>query len=62
MFEKGGRTSGYRYLPNKVRFELMQKAKEAAADNEATFSTCREGFSNETGIFCDGSHLAEKKL
>jgi DNA repair photolyase len=61
MFEKGSWTSGYRYLPNMVRFELMQKVKEASTENGATFSTCREGFSNEIGTFCDGSHLTEKE-
>jgi DNA repair photolyase len=62
MFEKGGWTSGSRYLPNRVRFELMQKVKKAATENGTTFSTCREGFSNEAGVCCDGSHLTEKVL
>lgn len=61
MFEKGGWTRGSRYLSNKVRFELMQKTKEAATECGATFSTCREGFHNEIGVYCDGSHLTEKK-
>lgn len=60
MFEKGGWVSGCRYLPYEVRFELMQKAKVAAAESRATFSTCREGFSSEIGVCCDGSHLAGK--
>lgn len=61
MFEKGGWTNGCRYLPKNVRFGLMRKTKEAATLCKATFSTCREGFSNEIGVFCDGSHLAEKR-
>lgn len=61
MFEKGDWTSGYHYLPNKVRLELMQKIKEAATERGATFSTCREGFPSDVGISCDGSHLTEKK-
>ena len=60
MFEKGSWTSGCRYLPNKVRFELMQRTKEAATESGASFSTCREGFSNEIGVCCDGSHLIGK--
>jgi DNA repair photolyase len=62
MFGKGGWTSGCRYLPSRVRFELMQKFKNAATESGATFSTCREGFPNEVGVFCDGSHLTEKGL
>ena len=62
MFDKGSWTSGCRYLPDKVRFELMQKTKDAATESGATFSTCREGFSNEFGVRCDGSHLTGKML
>ena len=62
MFDKGSWTSGCRYLPDKVRSELMQKTKEAATESGATFSTCREGFSNEFGVRCDGSHLTGKML
>lgn len=61
MFEKGDRTSGYHYLPKKVRLELMQKIKEAATERGATFSTCREGFPGDIGVSCDGSHLTKKK-
>ncbi len=62
MFEKGSRICGSRYLPEQVRFALMQKIKEAATKNGATFSTCREGFSKDPGVCCDGSHLARKKM
>ena len=62
MFDKGSWTCGCRYLPDKVRFELMQKTKEAATESGATFSMCREGFSNEFGVRCDGSHLTGKML
>jgi DNA repair photolyase len=62
MFEKGSWTSGCHYLPKDVRFELMQRTKEAATERGASFSTCREGFSNDFGICCDGSHLIGKML
>lgn len=61
MFEKGSRISGSRYLPEDIRFALIQKMKKAATKNGATLSTCREGFSNDPGVCCDGSHLARKK-
>jgi DNA repair photolyase len=57
VFEKGSWMSGCRYLPKRVRLELMQKIKEAASKSGTTFATCREGLSNEVGACCDGSHL-----
>jgi DNA repair photolyase len=61
MFEKGSLIGGSRYLPEEVRFALIQKMKKAATKNGATFSTCREGFSKDPGVCCDGSHLTRQK-
>jgi DNA repair photolyase len=57
--EKGVRLGGYRYLPAGQRANLMQRMKKIALENGITFSTCREGFCNDGGVCCDGSHLAQ---
>lgn len=62
MFERGGRISSSRYLPEEIRFALMQRVRKAAAELGAKFSTCREGFSKEPGVCCDGSHIIRRKL
>lgn len=59
LLEKGVRLGGYRYLPVDRRADLMQRMRKAALENGITFSTCREGFCNDDGICCDGSHLAQ---
>jgi DNA repair photolyase len=60
LLEKGNQMGGCRYLPEEIRAHLMQRVKRAALKNSITFSSCREGFSREHGICCDGSHLAIK--
>lgn len=60
MFERSSRRSGYRYLPEEVRIELMARMKKAAFENSVTFSTCREGLSRDPEVYCDGSHLISK--
>jgi DNA repair photolyase len=62
LFERGSRISGSNYLPEEVRFALIQEIKKAAAELGATVSTCREGFSKEPGVCCDGSHLIRREL
>jgi DNA repair photolyase len=60
LFEKGNKVGGARYLPRELRAALMKRVKGAALDRGVTFSSCREGFSLDPGMCCDGSHLAKK--
>lgn len=57
-FEYGERHHNSRYLPLKIRLELMRKVKKACDENGFTFASCREGMERmATGPSCDGSHL-----
>jgi DNA repair photolyase len=56
-FEKGERISGYHYLPEEIRFNLMKKLKELTESNNMKFGTCREGLSQLNSATCDGSWL-----
>lgn len=61
-FEEGVKISGVRYLPKKLRFELMKMVREYVDAYGLTFSSCREGFSNlQTSATCDGTHLIPSK-
>lgn len=55
-FEKGELYRSSRYLPEKIRKEMLKIIKDEAERRGLTFAACREGFFN-TGVGCDGSHL-----
>jgi len=47
-----------RYLPSRLREELLRGLKEIVEDYGMTYATCREGLRKmHTGETCDGSHL-----
>ena len=57
-FDEGEQISNYRYLPTKLRFELMKKIRDICDSYGISFATCREGFTHlHTSKTCDGSHL-----
>lgn len=60
LLKKGDKVGGARYLPKEMRATLIKLVKRAALEKCITFSSCREGFSQEQEICCDGSHLAAK--
>lgn len=61
-FEQGKRHHNSRYLPRKIRFQLMKAVRNACSRNNVTFASCREGLQElSTGESCDGSHLIPKK-
>jgi DNA repair photolyase len=61
-FEQGERHHNSRYLPRKIRLQLMKAVREACDRTQITFASCREGLQElSTGASCDGSHLIIKK-
>jgi DNA repair photolyase len=56
-FEQGERISGARYLPKKLRLNLLNQVKEYVEDAGMTFGVCREGLDLSSAKSCDGSHL-----
>lgn len=49
-----------RYLPKKMRYEIMENVSELADEHGMEFAMCREGFQRlQTAKSCDGSHLLE---
>jgi DNA repair photolyase len=59
LYLEGRFIQGYRYLPEKLRYELMQKVKEHTEENDMTFGSCREGFARLNSAPCDGSTYVE---
>ncbi|MGB3920078.1 SPL family radical SAM protein [Methanothrix sp.] len=57
LYSQGEKISGSRYLPRNLRRDILAEVRAYAHKAGITFSTCREGFSPDTGICCDGSHL-----
>ena len=57
-FHGGQKMGGSTYLPKKIRFSLMKKAKVLAEEYNLKFGCCREGFSLNTAI-CDGSWVVK---
>ncbi len=55
-FERGELHRSSRYLPEKIRREMLKSIKDEAERRGLTFAVCREGLFN-TGVSCDGSHL-----
>jgi DNA repair photolyase len=60
-FRDGAVRSGYRYLPEDLRFKLMKRVADLAGKYEMRFGTCREGFSSLNTAVCDGSWMMNKK-
>ncbi|ASJ01700.1 SPL family radical SAM protein [Thermococcus gorgonarius] len=55
LYEEGERVGGYYYLPQRIRFEILQKAEKEILKRGITFGSCREGYRSYPT--CDGSHL-----
>ena len=58
-FSDGERVGRSTYLPRKLRFSLMKKAKKLAEEHNLKFGCCREGFSLNSAV-CDGSWATKK--
>lgn len=58
-FEKGEVHHSSRYLPEKIRREILKRIKDEAESRGLTFAVCREGLFN-TKVSCDGSHLIKE--
>lgn len=56
-FEEGERLQGSRYLPKKLRSDMLKQVKELVLEKGMTFGICREGLNLTTAETCDGSHL-----
>jgi len=57
-FEKGEIIHGYRYLPKKLRYDMLKTLASIVNDEGLSFAVCREGFTElNTGESCDGTHL-----
>lgn len=57
-WEQGEKVGGTRYLPVKLRKQLLSRVRDAVVAEGVTFSICREGLSElDMGPTCDGSHL-----
>lgn len=57
-FKEGERHKSGRYLPAKLRRELLLRVREACEEVGLTFSCCREGMRElNTAPSCDGTHL-----
>jgi DNA repair photolyase len=54
--------SGYRYLPEALRFRLMKRVSELAEKYGMRFGTCREGFGRLNTGACDGSWLLNEEI
>lgn len=61
-FSQGERHRRSWYLPQKLRLELMSRARVACDKHGLTFATCREGMPElTTAATCDGSHLTARQ-
>jgi DNA repair photolyase len=60
-FQEGVLRSGYRYLPEALRFRLMERVGELAGKYGMRFGTCREGFNRLNTAVCDGSWLLNEE-
>lgn len=47
------------YLPEKMRFQILEALRKACKEYDMSFGTCREGLKSEKS--CDGSHLARSR-
>ena len=56
LFEEGDNIQNSRYLPKRLRFEILGMVKKMCEKYDISFATCREGFELQAKS-CDGSHL-----
>jgi DNA repair photolyase len=56
-FQEGVMKAGYRYLPEGLRLELMEKVGGLVRKHGMRFGTCREGLTRLNTAVCDGSWL-----
>lgn len=61
-FRDGVVRSGCRYLPEALRFRLMERVGELAGKYGMQFGTCREGFGRLNTAVCDGSWLLKEEI
>jgi hypothetical protein len=61
-FRDGTVRSGYRYLPEALRFRLMKRVGDLAEKYGMLFGTCREGFGSLNTAVCDGSWLLNERV
>ena len=55
---KGEVVGRCRYLPKRLRIDILKRLKRLVEEKGVTFATCREGLSElNSGETCDGSHL-----
>ncbi|MEZ0289557.1 MAG: radical SAM protein [Sulfolobales archaeon] len=56
-YVEGEYVRGYRYLPKKIRLEILTKVREYAVELGLKFATCREGLAylHTKATVCDGS-------
>jgi DNA repair photolyase len=59
-FMEGERVGRSTYLPKKLRFNLMKKAKELTEEHNLKFGCCREGLNLNSAV-CDGSWTIHKQ-
>ena len=50
LLKRGSCLGGHQYLPQEIRRELMKEMNEKALQKGITFSTCREGFAETSGV------------
>lgn len=58
-FANGERIGGYRYLPKKLRYNIMKTIREQTQKAGMTFGTCREGFPQLNTASCDGAEYCQ---
>ena len=57
-FNKGEKNGSSIYLPKRMRYDLLNKAKGLIEQNKMVFGSCREGLGLNSRI-CDGSWLIQ---
>lgn len=58
LYSNGESIGRSKYLPKKLRKDLVSKVREAVQELSLDFATCREGFPElHTAKTCDGSHM-----
>ncbi len=63
-YVEGEKIHGYRYLPRRLREELLKPVVETAKEYGLTYATCREGLTSReyfNSPSCDGTHLIGHK-
>ncbi|HKZ93567.1 MAG TPA: radical SAM protein [Candidatus Bathyarchaeia archaeon] len=58
-FKRGEKMGGYRYLPAKLRYNILKGIREQTTQAGMTFGTCREGFPQLNTATCDGAEYCQ---